>query len=436
MSWIIGLVHPQWMTYDNNNHCIYISNRSNGTISKIDIHTESIEHEWITGLTSPYGLAMHDNYLYIADMNTSRIIQINTMMGIVENEQWAFIAPYYPYHISIIDNTMYISCPSSNTISRIQIDNTNCATAVEKEWISKKAGLKTPNGLVNDKNGFLYVSNTENNVISKVNIETCDIEVSWFSSNLVCSPCGMCIIDDIIYIVNENFGTICQVNIKNKIVINPEWSPNMVKPLSIIFDSDNNIYVSSRGEVSIYRYSIGISDNSICDYKETTKDTIQDNTTNNQSQEPEKELKSIQYQIENIHKEMTNESSKNTTDNPNPTEVSITFSKLESIQRTLTMIYEKLNDLNMNPQTLSSKDNNTDIAIAIQKVKKEDTATTEGLSTPTQTSQPFITIKRNFIYRPPVVDLQLHGYYPNKKRFVNKLIKLTYKIKKLPDELL
>ena len=247
MSWINGFFDPQWLVYDNKNNFIYVSNRSNGTISKVDCTNGNTEYDWISGLSSPYGLAVCDDYLYIADMNASSIVQVNIKEGSIENIEWASISPSLPLHISILNNIMFVSCPNSNTICKIQIDSHCKADIIEKDWIPKSAGLKRPIGLVTDNNKYLYISNNDNNAISKIDIFTGEIDIYWIVSNLLDHPNGMCIMDKYIYIANKNFGTICQINIVNKSITNSEWACQMQTPISVIHDNSNTIFASSNG---------------------------------------------------------------------------------------------------------------------------------------------------------------------------------------------
>ena len=68
---------PESAVFDPQNQAIYVSNicgqystrDGNGFISKVDMNGKILDLKWITGLNSPQGLALHDNFLYVADMD-------------------------------------------------------------------------------------------------------------------------------------------------------------------------------------------------------------------------------------------------------------------------------------------------------------------------------------------------------------------------------
>jgi len=68
---------PESAVFDPRSQVIYVSNicgqystrDGNGFISKVDMNGKILDLKWITGLNSPQGLALHDNFLYVADMD-------------------------------------------------------------------------------------------------------------------------------------------------------------------------------------------------------------------------------------------------------------------------------------------------------------------------------------------------------------------------------
>uniref|UniRef100_A0A6C0B0Z3 SMP-30/Gluconolactonase/LRE-like region domain-containing protein n=1 Tax=viral metagenome TaxID=1070528 RepID=A0A6C0B0Z3_9ZZZZ len=410
MSWIRNLTSPQWLVYDNNNNILYVSNRISGTISKICVSTGNVEQNWIYGLTSPYGLAIHNNYLYMADMMSSSILQIDMEKGIINNKTWAVIEPYFPKHLCINNNIMYVSCPNSNTICKIQIDNDSNASIIEKEWISKSSGLRTPNGITCDNNGYLYVSNYDNNTISKINMTTSEIEVYWVSSNLLDQPTGMCVFNNFIYIVNERCGSLCQINIDSKVVTNSVWASNMCNPISVIHDTVNTIYISSNGDQSIYRYNII---NDVVEMYTENRKVLEEMQIPNKIKVPNM----IQNNLSSIYREIADVA-------PNSLDISIssekTLEKLNLIQEQLNLIYEKLNIMNQSSSEIKSEkeiENNQE-KDSQKKIEKSQ-------------SKSIVTIKKNLPHNKPLMDLKVNNIYPHKGHFTNKHIKLTYKIVKL-----
>ena len=70
--------HPESAVYDEVRNCLYISNMDKDTpvdslftdfISKISVTGEVLDLKWMTGLSSPSGLAMHNGMLYAVERN-------------------------------------------------------------------------------------------------------------------------------------------------------------------------------------------------------------------------------------------------------------------------------------------------------------------------------------------------------------------------------
>ena len=84
IKWVIhGLNEPESVIFDKNNNSIYISNINgdplkldkNGYISKISVDGQILDKKWITGLDAPKGMAIFNDYLFVADLN--KIWKIN-----------------------------------------------------------------------------------------------------------------------------------------------------------------------------------------------------------------------------------------------------------------------------------------------------------------------------------------------------------------------
>lgn len=83
-TWLLnrGLINVESIIYDHKNHFFYASNGidykigKDGFISKISKNGELKELKWIKGLNRPTGMAIHNNLLYVADINALVIINI------------------------------------------------------------------------------------------------------------------------------------------------------------------------------------------------------------------------------------------------------------------------------------------------------------------------------------------------------------------------
>lgn len=146
---------PESMLLDKQRHQIYVSNINlgptvedhNGSIGLISADGKKHQVEWVTGLSSPKGLAQRGKYLYAADVKELVVINVET----------AEISARYPVPSAGILNglafddsgTLYVSDWFSNRIYRLQDQELTL-------WMETEE-LESPNGLA-VKDGYLYVA--------------------------------------------------------------------------------------------------------------------------------------------------------------------------------------------------------------------------------------------------------------------------------------
>ncbi|NAS11247.1 SMP-30/gluconolactonase/LRE family protein [Poritiphilus flavus] len=79
-----GLERPESIVYDELKDVFYVSNGKDyapgdqGFISKISGSGELISLKWVSGLNRPTGMAIHKDQLYVADVNSLKIIDTET----------------------------------------------------------------------------------------------------------------------------------------------------------------------------------------------------------------------------------------------------------------------------------------------------------------------------------------------------------------------
>lgn len=86
-----GFSNPESVIYDDKANVLYVSNVNgsavekdgNGFISKVSLEGEILELNWITGLNAPKGLAIHNNKLYTADIDT--LVEIDITSANISN---------------------------------------------------------------------------------------------------------------------------------------------------------------------------------------------------------------------------------------------------------------------------------------------------------------------------------------------------------------
>lgn len=92
LTWeVSGLKGPESAAYDPKRNVIYVSNVNGppaekngaGFITKISVDGQVQELEWVTGLNAPKGLGIHENSLYVSDIDV--LVEINVETGEVVN---------------------------------------------------------------------------------------------------------------------------------------------------------------------------------------------------------------------------------------------------------------------------------------------------------------------------------------------------------------
>lgn len=77
-----GLIKPESVVFDAGNGCLYVSNGqqfapgTDGFISKFNKDGELEQLKWVSDLSRPTGMAIHNNQLWVADVNQLRVIDI------------------------------------------------------------------------------------------------------------------------------------------------------------------------------------------------------------------------------------------------------------------------------------------------------------------------------------------------------------------------
>ena len=128
---------------------IYVANSANGTIGEYTLSGQTINVSFITGLSSPTGMAVSGGYLYVAQENGN--IRKYTTSGTLVNAALV-TGLYLPWGIAISGNDLFVANGGgeSSTIG----EYTTSGAAVNASLVS---GLGNPTGLATDGN-YLYVT--------------------------------------------------------------------------------------------------------------------------------------------------------------------------------------------------------------------------------------------------------------------------------------
>jgi len=153
---------PESALYDSENSVIYVSNvnqnpwnkDNNGSISKVNLDGKVLEVDWITGISGPKGLGLHNGILYASDID--EVIAVNTQTG--------KIIKHYPIQgatklndVAVGPNgRIYITDMGTGKIHYIENEKTYT-------W---KEGLNKPNGILIEKDRILTASAADGSFIA------------------------------------------------------------------------------------------------------------------------------------------------------------------------------------------------------------------------------------------------------------------------------
>ncbi len=128
---------------------IYVVNAGSGTIGEYSLTGQTINSSFITGLSSPTGIAVSGGYIYVAQENGT--IRKYTTAGLLVNAS-LISGLYLPWGITISGNNLFVANGGgeSSTIGEYTISG----ATVNASLVS---GLGNPTGLATDGNN-LYVT--------------------------------------------------------------------------------------------------------------------------------------------------------------------------------------------------------------------------------------------------------------------------------------
>ncbi|WP_299986810.1 gluconolaconase [uncultured Pontibacter sp.] len=153
---------PESVVFDRERNVLYVSNINqvskdrkdgDGFISRLNPNGDVDQLYWVSGLNDPKGLALHNNILYVADMD--EIIAIATQTGAVLARHKADKAQML--NDVTIDNAgnVYVSDSQRGTIYLFRNGRVS-------QWLDTKR--ERPNGLLYDNNRLIVASNNTGKV--------------------------------------------------------------------------------------------------------------------------------------------------------------------------------------------------------------------------------------------------------------------------------
>jgi DNA-binding beta-propeller fold protein YncE len=140
-----GLDAPESVVFDPASNALYLSNiggklwqkDGNGFIAKVSLQGKMIARQWVTGLSSPTGLALDGGKLYVADID--QLVEIDIASKSVAKRYPAPGAKWFNDVASDGKGVVYVADSATNTIWRLKDGKLEA-------WLTDEA-LNAPNGL-------------------------------------------------------------------------------------------------------------------------------------------------------------------------------------------------------------------------------------------------------------------------------------------------
>lgn len=147
-----GLSQPESIVYHSRKDILYVSNngigQDDGFISKLNADGEILEREWIANLSSPSGMSIEENILYVADVNTLLAIDVDT--GEIY-KKYSHEGAIKFKDVTVADNgQVFVSDPSDNAIYKLNEGKFDL-------WV-KSESLNSPTGLLAEKNHIVVAT--------------------------------------------------------------------------------------------------------------------------------------------------------------------------------------------------------------------------------------------------------------------------------------
>lgn len=150
---VAGLNNPESVVYSKADDVLFVSNVNgapndkdgNGYISKIRLDGSISDQYWLTGLNAPKGLAIHNDMLYVADIDT--LVAIDILSATVSERYQVSDAQFLNDVASTAEGEIFVSDMFQNRIHRL-------ADGKFAIWL-ETAVLENPNGLHVDRNHLI-----------------------------------------------------------------------------------------------------------------------------------------------------------------------------------------------------------------------------------------------------------------------------------------
>lgn len=204
---------PESVLYDKDRDIIYVANingmnkeqkDSDGFIAKLSPDGSVEELKWVEGLNDPKGMGIHDNSLYVTDLD--EIVEINAETGEIENKYPVEGASFLNDITVDNDGKVYVTDSDTDKIHVLQDGKVTT-------WMSDSS-LQRPNGLLATEDGELLLASAGGGFLAPVNTDNQTIEEHWVDN--IPSADGIIKTKDGNYIVSTWQGEVHYVDPSSK----------------------------------------------------------------------------------------------------------------------------------------------------------------------------------------------------------------------------
>lgn len=229
-------------SFANVDGLLYIADSGNNRIRKIELSSSAVTtfagraQGYVDGtgsdaaFASPSGVAVANGSLYVADSYNHRIRKIDLASKAVTtfagqsatgfaDATGTAAKFYYPYGVAVANGFLYVADSYNHRIRKIDLANNAVTTLAGQSSYGIADGTGTaamfryPRGLA-VADGFLYVADTDNDRIRKIDLETKVVSTVMINLN---APKGVAVSDGILY-VSDDYHRIWQMDLASKVI--------------------------------------------------------------------------------------------------------------------------------------------------------------------------------------------------------------------------
>ena len=180
---------------------VYWANESGNTIGRANLDGSAPNQYFITGASSPVGVAVDGSHIYWANESANSIGRAN-LDGSAPN-QYFISGADHPKWVAVDGSHIYWANTTADTIGRANLDG----SSPEQSFIT---GAGLPSGVAVDGDHVYWASQSPADTIGRANLDGSSPEQSFIAAS---NPQGVAVDDSHIYWANQGAATIGRANL-------------------------------------------------------------------------------------------------------------------------------------------------------------------------------------------------------------------------------